>query len=140
MFEKGSTVKAMSPKDVLGACTTELDHRFNGLDASMRQEIMKDMKVEDDQLRPYMQRCRLDKWYQAAVDLAKQDFTAEVDDQTDDGKKMLKAADKLVELEKAIAEKERSAAERLLHAAAPRRSKTRVDGGQSRTKRLRALR
>jgi nuclear pore complex protein Nup133 len=140
MFEKGSTVKPISPQDVLGAGATELDHRFNGLDAGMREEIMKDMQVEDDQLRPYIQRCRLEKWHQAAVDLAKQDFTAEVDDQTDDGKKMLKAADKLREIEKGIAENERSAAARLLHAAAPRRSKSRVDDGSSRTRRLRALR
>lgn len=140
MFEKGSTVKAMSPQDVLGACTTELDHRFNGLDAGMREEIMKDMQVEDDQLRPYMQRCRLDKWYQAATDLAKQDFAAEVDDRTDDGEQMLKAADKLREIEKGIAENERSAAARLLHAAGPRRSKSKVEDGSSRTRRLRALR
>ena len=106
----------MSPQDVVGACTDELDHRFLGLDASMREEIMRDMQAEDDRLKPYIQRCRLDKWYQAALDLAREDFTREVESETDQGKKLLSAAQKLREIERGIAENEKMKAESQLYA------------------------
>lgn len=128
MFEKHSTIKPMGPQDVLGACADELDHRFNGLDVSMREELMKDMQVEDDRLKPYVQKCRLEKWYQGALDLARQDFAAEVDEETDDGRRMVSAAQRLQEIEKRIAEKERSKAESLLHRPTPAKAKSRVDG------------
>ena len=108
----------MSPQDVVGACTDELDHRFLGLDASMREEIMRDMQAEDDRLKPYIQRCRLDKWYQAALDLAKEDFTREIENETDQGQKLLSAAQKLREIERGIAENEKRKAESQLHSKA----------------------
>lgn len=132
MFEKNSSIKPMSPQDVLGACTDELDHRFNGLDVNMREELMKDMQVEDDRLKPFIQRCRLEKWYQGALDLAKQDFTAATDDQTDDGKRMSRAAEKLREIERSIAETERSKAESELHQPSPVKAKSRIEGAASR--------
>jgi nuclear pore complex protein Nup133 len=126
MFEKDSTIKPSSPQDVLGACTDELDHRFNGLDVNMREDLMKDMQAEDDRLKPFVQRCRLEKWYQGALDLAKQDFTSEVDEETDDGKRMARAADRLREIEKAISEGERSKADGLLHRPSPAKAKAKA--------------
>jgi nuclear pore complex protein Nup133 len=119
----------MSPQDVVGACTDELDHRFLRLDASMREEIMRDMQVEDDRLKPYIQRCRLDKWYQAALDLAKEDFTREIENETDQGQKLLSAAQKLREIERGIAENEKRNAESQLHSKA--RYKTRPLEGKA---------
>jgi nuclear pore complex protein Nup133 len=132
MFEKNSIVKPMSPQDVLGACTNELDHRFNGLDVNMRDEIMKDMQVEDDRLSPYIQKCRLDKWYQGALDLAKLDYTEEVDDETEEGEKMLNAAQTLREIEKGIAERERGTAESLLRQKPRFTPQPRLEVGASR--------
>lgn len=143
MFEKNSTIKPMSPQEVLGACTDELDHRFNGLEGSMRDDLMKDMNVEDDRLKPFIKKCRLEKWYQGALDLAKQDFTAEVDDQTDDWKRMAHAAERLREIEKGIVEKEKSKADSLLHRISPAKPKARLDGvgsGLRSSTRQRALR
>jgi nuclear pore complex protein Nup133 len=127
LFDEKSTVKPMSPQDVLGACTDELDHRFDGLDASMRNEIMKDMQVEDDRLKPYIQRCQLDKWVQGALDIARQDFAEEIEGQTDDGKRMQGAAQRLREIEDKIAEKERRTAESLLHSKPRYKPKQRLD-------------
>lgn len=138
MFEKNSTIKSMSPQDVLGACTDELDHRFNGLDANMRDDLMKDMQVEDDRLKPFIKKCRLEKWYQGALDLAKQDFAAEVDDQTDDGKRMARAAERLREIEKGIADKEKSKADSLLHRPSPVKPIARLEGGAPVGRRLRS--
>jgi nuclear pore complex protein Nup133 len=132
LFEKNSSVKPMSPLDVLGACTEELDHRFDGLDAGMRDEIMKDMQIEDETLKPYIERCRLDKWFQGALDLAKQDFTEDVEGQTDDGDKMLSAAQRLREIEQEIAEKERRTAESLLHSKPRYKPKQRLDSSTGR--------
>ena len=132
MFEKDSTIKPTSPQDVLGACTDELDHRFNGLDVSMREDLMKDMQAEDDRLKPSIQRCRLEKWYQGALDLAKQDFASEVDEETDDGKSMARAAERLREIEQRIAEGERSKADGLLHRPSPVKAKAKAKAKSSR--------
>jgi nuclear pore complex protein Nup133 len=132
MFEENSPIKPMGPQDVLGACTDDLDHRFNGLDVSMREELMKDMQVEADRLKPSIQKCRLEKWYQGALVLAKQDYTAAVDDQTDDGKRMASAAERLREIEKGIAESVRSKAETELHRPSPVKAKSRVESASSR--------
>lgn len=115
IFDSDCPVQPISPQDVLGACTEELHERFNGLDLSIRESILKDMQTEDDALKPYVETCRLEKWYQSALDLAKQDFADEVDEETDDGEKMLGVAQTLQRIEIQIKEKERSAAQKALH-------------------------
>ena len=90
---------------------------------------MRDMQAEDDRLKPYIQRCRLDKWYQAALDLAKEDFTREIENETDQGQKLLSAAQKLREIERGIAENEKRKAESQLHSKA--RYKTRPFEGKA---------
>ncbi len=115
LFDEKSTVKPVSPEDVLGAGTDKLDHRFNGLDASIRERIMKDMEAEDILLTPYIESCRLEKWYQTTLGQAKQDFEREVNDENDGGRKMKEAEEALDEVERAIKESERRKAENLLH-------------------------
>jgi len=114
IFEKDSNVKPITPQDVLGAGTEELDHRFKRLDTSIRERIMKDMQVEDNSLKPYIEKCRLDKWHQGTLDLATSDFRDEVAEETADGEQMRQAARKLSELEKGITKDEKSKAESLL--------------------------
>lgn len=72
------------------------------------------MQTEDNALKPYVEGSRLDQWYQTALDLAKEDFTAEVDEETDDGGRMRDAAQALEKIEKDITEKERISAEKAL--------------------------
>jgi nuclear pore complex protein Nup133 len=127
LFEKNSKVKPISPQDVLGACTDELDHRFTRLDASIRERIMKDMQDEDDAMKPYIGTCRLNKWYQGALDLAKQDFAQEINDETNDGERMRQIAQKLQEVESGIAESEREKAESLLHSKPRYKPKAKAD-------------
>ncbi|RFU29686.1 hypothetical protein B7463_g6664, partial [Scytalidium lignicola] len=115
LFEKDPYVNPLSPEEVIGAGVTELDHRFNGLDASIRESIMKDMQSEDDALKPFIETCRLEKWYHGAMDLAKQDFTEEVTDETNDGEMMRRVAEQLKEIESSISEKEQQAASSLLY-------------------------
>ncbi len=115
LFDEKSIVKPVSPEDVLGAGTDELDHRFTGLDASIRERIMKDMQAEDVLLTPYIESCRLDQWYQTALAQAKQDFEEEMNDKNDDGRKMKEAEEALDGVERGIKETERKKAESLLH-------------------------
>jgi len=107
-------VKSFSPQDVVGACTEQLDHRFDRLDASIKERIMMDMRIEDEALAPYLNTCRLDKWYQGALDLAKKDVEKDVDEETNDGKKMQDIAQKLHDMEMEIAKNEKSKAQALL--------------------------
>jgi nuclear pore complex protein Nup133 len=116
LFDEKSPVKPVSPEDVLGAGTEELDHRFTGLDVSIREKIMKDMQAEDVLLTPFIKSCRLDKWYQTALVQAKQDYAEEVNDENDDGRKMKEAEETLKQVERGIKENERKKAESLLHA------------------------
>jgi nuclear pore complex protein Nup133 len=104
----------LSPQEVLGACTDELDSRFHRGDASIRERIMGDMQSEDDLLKPYIDTCRLEKWHQGALDLARQDFREEVEQETNEGSDMKMAAAALEHMEKSIADNERERAEGLL--------------------------
>lgn len=113
---------------MLGAATDELDHRFRGLDASIRETIMKDMQVEDDYLKPFIQACRLDKWYQGALDLARQDYEEEVAEETSNGTKMKQAEEQLAKREQEIAEKEKSKADHLLHSKLKYKPKAILNG------------
>ncbi len=108
-------MKPVTPEDVLGAVTGELDHRFTGLDVSTREKIMKDMQAEDVLLIPYIESSRLDKWYETALTQAKQDYAEEVNDENDDGRKMKEAENALDQVERGIKESERKKAESLLH-------------------------
>jgi nuclear pore complex protein Nup133 len=117
-------VKPISPEDVLGAGTEGLDHRFTGLDVSIREKIMKDMQAEDDALTPFIESSRLGKWYQTALAQAKQDFAEEVNDENDNGRKMREAEETLDEVERGIKESERKKAESLLHSKPRQKSKT----------------
>ncbi|KAI1001884.1 Nucleoporin [Podosphaera aphanis] len=73
LFEKDSNIKPMSPSEVLGAGTEELDHRFKGLDSSIKERIMKDMKVEDDALRSLIDTVRLEQWHKTVLESVKLD-------------------------------------------------------------------
>lgn len=115
VFDSDSSIKPISPQEVLGACIEELPDRFNGLDISVREGILKGMQTEDKALLRYVETSRLEKWFQSALDLAKEDFTEEVDEETDDGKKMRDAAQALERIEKQIMENERSSAQKALH-------------------------
>jgi nuclear pore complex protein Nup133 len=128
LFDKDSTIKPMSPRDVLGACTEELDERFAGLDASIRDSIVRDMQVEDENLKPFIETSRLEKWYHAALELARDDFKLELDEQTDDGEKMKQAEKTLAEIEEGIKENEKRKAEGLLHSKPRYKLKSKVSG------------
>jgi len=128
LFDKNSTVRPISPHDVLGACTDELDHRFTRLDASIREMIMKAMQVEDEALKPYIQKARLDKWYESILDLAKEDSEKELTEETNSGASMKNVENQLAEVERSIAEGERRKAEGLLHSKPRYKSKAKMNG------------
>jgi nuclear pore complex protein Nup133 len=111
----------------LGAFTDELNHRFAGLDVSIQESIKKDMRAEDEALSKYIETCQLEKWYQAALDLAKHDVMEEVNEETDDGEKMRRVAEKLTEIENQISRNERKKAESLLHSKQRYKPKPRLD-------------
>lgn len=114
IFDKDSPIKPMSPSDVLGTYTDELQERFRGLDASLMEGILKDMQTEDHALKPFVEKCRLENWYQSALDLAKVDFAEEVDAETDDGGNMREVAQTLEDIEAQINERLRGEAEKAL--------------------------
>jgi len=107
-------VKQFNPREILGAGSDELDHRFENIDQSGRDNLMRDMKAEDDTLMSFIEHSQLDHWYQAALDLAKQDFTEEVNKETDNGESMREVASRLEEIEKSIKAKARGDADAFL--------------------------
>lgn len=113
---------------MLGAGTDELDHRFNGLDASIRETIMNDMQVEDSALKAYVESSRLEKWHQSTLDLARNDYDEHMANQTSQGLYAKQAEDQLAQIEEAIAAKERSKAESFLHSKAKYKPKARING------------
>ena len=112
----------------MGAFTEDLQHRFARLDVSIKATIKKDMQAEDDALSRYIETCQLEKWYQAALDLAKRDVMEEVNEETEDGEKMQSIAAKLADIESRIAKNERNKAESLLHSKPRYKPKTRLNG------------
>jgi nuclear pore complex protein Nup133 len=129
LFDKSSAVTPMSPEEISGACTDELDHRFTGLDDSIKERIMKDYQKEDDQFIVYAEKCRLNKWYVSALDQAKQDFAEAIAEETEDGKNMIEARNELENIEATIAQKEMGKAEGLLRAKPRYKPKVRANGG-----------
>lgn len=121
-------MKFVKPQDILGAGTEDLDRRFKGLDASIRENIMKDMQLEDDAFEHMIQTCRLDKWYESAQEHAKRDFEEQLAEETEGGKMMQDAESRLEELENEIKEKERQKAEDLLHSKPKYKSKGKMNG------------
>ncbi|QSZ32551.1 hypothetical protein DSL72_002129 [Monilinia vaccinii-corymbosi] len=129
IFEKDLTIQPLSPQEVIGACTVELEQRWSRIDASMRERMMQDYQIEDDALTPYLETARLEKWHQQVLDLAKQDFRNEIEEETNEGSIMNQEAAKTLEdLERSIAENEKGRAEDMLMSKPRYRSKPTFDG------------
>lgn len=118
----------MSPEEVLGAGTEDPDPRFAALDASIREQLAQDMLLEDDDLQPLIEKCRLGQWYESALAQAKDDCDAELNEETDDGSKMNEIAAKLIDLEEGIKESEMKKAESLLHSKPRYKPKAKMNG------------
>ena len=128
VFEKNTATRPISPENVLGAFTEQLHHRFTGLDISIQETIKKNMQAEDEALSRYIKTCQLEKWYHAAVDLAKRDVMEELNEETEDGEKMQRIAANLDEIESRIAENEKTRAENLVHSKSRSNPKTKLGG------------
>lgn len=106
MFEKPSTLRLISPQSVQGACTEELDDRFRGLDDSIRSPLLKDMRDEDTALTEYIDNFRLEKWFEATLELAKKNVTDESNNETEDGYSLAVMAAELLQMKEENIEKE----------------------------------
>jgi hypothetical protein len=115
MFGKDSNIVSMSPSEVLGAGIDQLPRHFSGLDANQRERFIKEMEIEDDLLRPLIEKSRLDDWYKTTLSQAKKDFEKDLQEKTDDGKNMIEAAVRLEDIEKSIKENVKADAYRRLH-------------------------
>lgn len=80
------------------------------------------MQAEDATLRGYVESCRLAKWFDGALDLAKRSVVEEAKAEEEEKKGMEEVARRLREIEDEIEERERAAAREML------RSKPRVAG------------
>src|SRR5438045_772290 len=110
MFEKPSPFNPVAPRDVLGAATDDLDDRFREVDSNIRESLLRDMQAEDAELQRYIDKCRLEKWWEEALDLAKRDVQEELNEETQEGDIMKRVAQKLMEKEEMIAAEGRRAA------------------------------
>jgi len=129
LFDSDSTVLPISPSEIAGACTDELDSRFTGLDESIQDRIIRDYQVEDDNFSGYLEKCRLDQWHSSILQQAKQDFAGEITGETEDGKNMNDAKYELEEIEAIIIQKEKGKADGLLRSKHRYRPKARASGG-----------
>ncbi|ESZ92355.1 hypothetical protein SBOR_7265 [Sclerotinia borealis F-4128] len=129
IFEKDLTIKALSPQEVIGACTNELEQRWSRIDASMRERMMQDYQIEDAELNIYFEAARIEKWHQQALELAKQDFRNEIGAETNEGSVMdREAARTLEDLERSIADNEKGKAEGMLMSKPRHRVRPKFDG------------
>jgi len=128
MFEKPSTLTLVSPRGALGACTEELDDRFRSLDAGVKAPLLKDMRAEDETLNQYIEKSRLEKWFEGALDLAKRDVQDEVSDETEEGEAMKEMAKQVYEMEQKIASDGRQAAIDMLRSKPRYKAKSKLNG------------
>jgi nuclear pore complex protein Nup133 len=134
LFDKDSALHPLSPEQIIGACTDELDHRFSGLDVSIRETIMKDFQAEDKAFQVYMEKSQLEKWHTGALDLARQDHIEEVGQDTKGGLKMGQAKHALAEAERNITKREKENAQQMLHSNKPQyRPKASILNGSTRS-------
>lgn len=73
------------------------------------------MKSEDAELKHYIDKCRLDKWFEGAFDLAKQSVQDELNEETEGGINMQEIADELEREEERISAASNKAAMEMLH-------------------------
>jgi hypothetical protein len=128
MFEKPSTLTIVSPRGALGACTEELDDRFRSLDAGVKVPLLKDMRAEDEALNQYIEKSRLEKWFEAALDLAKRDVQDEVNEEMEEGEAMKEMAKQVYEMEQKIASDGRQAAIDMLRSKPRYKAKSKLNG------------
>jgi nuclear pore complex protein Nup133 len=128
MFEKPSTLTIVSPRGALGACTEELDDRFRSLDTDVRATLLKDMRAEDETLNNYIEKSRLEKWFEGALDLAKRDVQDEVNEETEEGEAMKEMAKQVYEMEQRIASDGRQAAIDMLQSKPRYKAKSKLNG------------
>jgi hypothetical protein len=91
---------------VLGACTERLDHRFTGADIALQENLLSDYQVEDGRFQELIDKHRLMRWYDTALEAAKNDHREEMDRITSDGTETGLGTDALELAEKQIAEGE----------------------------------
>ncbi|KAG9241176.1 Non-repetitive/WGA-negative nucleoporin C-terminal-domain-containing protein [Calycina marina] len=104
IFENDSPIKFLFLQDIVGACTTELDHRFDRFDNNNRELLMRDMQSEDAALYPFIEHSQLNHWYNAAQDLAKDDLMSEYERVTKEGSEMKEIELELIAIEQIIKE------------------------------------
>lgn len=92
---------------------------------------MKDMQAEDDALNPSLQQGRLEKWFQGALELAKQDYAEGVEAETTQGHNLSGAAEELLRLEQAIHEKEQARGNSLLRTRPRYKARAKLNGNGS---------
>lgn len=118
----------MSPQEVSGAGTEELGDRFATSDANTRENLMKEMQIEDDAMEPLREKYRLDIWYESILDAAKRDYEDELAEETEDGQKMQHMAVRLDEVEGEIKANEQRKADSLLHSKPRYKPKAKANG------------
>jgi nuclear pore complex protein Nup133 len=131
LFEKPSTLGLVSPRGALGAYTEELDERFRGVDASIRGPLLKDMQAENETLELYVEKCRLEKWFEEVLDLAKRDIQEEMNQETEAGGMMKKMAQQLQQMEQRIASDSQKAALDMLRSKPRYKPKPKLNGSAS---------
>lgn len=94
----------MTPEEVHGAGSDEVDSRFKNMDASIRESLTRDLQDEDNALKPLIEKYRLEKWFQGVLDLAKEDYAECLAVETETGPNMESVVAELQRLETAIRE------------------------------------
>ncbi len=95
LFDNNSTIHIASPSDVLGAGSTPDDLRYRFPSADIREPIAKDMANEDKILQHYINKCRLEHWYQTADSWAKERLQKEAEAKIEHGEQRKKVVAQL---------------------------------------------
>lgn len=89
---------------------------------------MKDMKAEDEALKKYIEKCRIEKWFEEAMDLARRSIEDELNEATEDGQIMREIAEDLRELEREIASEGQKLAWSILQPKPRQNPKAKLNG------------
>jgi nuclear pore complex protein Nup133 len=86
------------------------------------------MRAEDATLNQYIEKSRLEKWFEGALDLAKRDVQDEMNEETEEGEAMKEMAKQVYEMEQKIASDGRQAAIDMLRSKPRYKAKPKLNG------------
>jgi hypothetical protein len=89
----------LTPEHIRGSGIGDLDSRFDNTDPSVRDALVRDLQRDNTQLKTYIEKSRLQKWFESALDAAKVSIQEEANEVTEGSAVMNEVAEELARME-----------------------------------------